>query len=475
MICGMKAVVRSDWAGQVVDGLFPLRDWLGGSAHSGVYLTVLPEDPARKVVIKLIPAGSIDLEASILGKPQDREIVHPHLMPMLYVGACMLNGIDIFYVVMDYADEVLASLLPQRALTARETREMLDPVLDALSYLHENGLVHAHLKPSNLLVSKDRLQIAMDGICFAGSLGRSGSAHSIYDAPEIGSLPFSAATDMWSLGMTIVETLTQHPLDWNRAIEAVPKVPPEVPEPFASIARACLQPQPSLRCSISDVRSMLAGQSLSASGTADGGSQRHSRSLSTDGWGSTEGAARPRRRLRAAILSAATAVAVFFAVWELRSSRQATPPDASAAVPQASSVVPRSHRATATPKAKPRPEHRASADSPSVEASPNVVVPEASVGNGVVKQVMPKVLPSAQASIQGKVNVIVRVTAGSSGDVTSTELESPGPSRYFARISQEAAQQWRFDPAANGSARTWLLHFAYRQSSVSVTPSLTSR
>ena len=55
------ASIREDWEGRSVDGKFALLEWLGGSAESGVFLTVL--GGVQRAVIKLIPAEGVDTDA----------------------------------------------------------------------------------------------------------------------------------------------------------------------------------------------------------------------------------------------------------------------------------------------------------------------------------------------------------------------------------------------------------------------------
>lgn len=464
----MNAVVRSDWVGQIVDGRFPLRDWLGGSASSGVFLTEMPGNPEQKAAIKLIPMKAIDMEASILGRVRSDAILHPHLMRMLQTGRCTLNGIAFLYIVMDVADEVLSSVLPDRPLTAGETKEMLAPVLDALEHLHRNGLVHTRLKPSNIFVVQDRIQISTDGLCIAGSLGRASVPYSMYDAPEIGSLPLSPATDMWSLGITIVEALSKHPLDWNRATEKVPKVPSTVPEPFASIARACLLPQPSQRCSLGDVRAMLTGSAKAVSGRKSGRAARN---------GSKPGVSGPRGYQRTAILSAAAVALALLVAMELRQHRPA-PSASSSDATQAAIENPVQPESAAEPLAKRRPESRESTPAIPADATTPASGHEMPQQDDIVQRVLPHVLPSAQATIQGEVKVMVGVQVDPSGKVARADLISPGSSRYFARISAEAAQKWRFVPAEasdTSQPRFWDLHFVYRRSGVEVTPVAAAR
>jgi len=92
---------------------------------------------------------------------------------------------------------------------------------------------------------------------------------------------------------------------------------------------------------------------------------------------------------------------------------------------------------------------------------------------GVVHPVMPIVSPSARRTISGKIRVRVRVQVDTSGNVTSATLESAGPSKYFSRIAQEAAQQWKFTPAeGNGQfvASEWSLRFGFTRSDTEVVP-----
>ena len=87
---------------------------------------------------------------------------------------------------------------------------------------------------------------------------------------------------------------------------------------------------------------------------------------------------------------------------------------------------------------------------------------------------MPDLLPGAVQSIHGQINVKVRVDVDSSGNVSSATLDSPGPSKYFAKMSLQAAQNWKFKPAqVNGTAvpSTWNLRFKFKQSGTEITPS----
>ncbi len=61
----------------------------------------------------------------------------------------------------------------------------------------------------------------------------------------------------WSLGVTLVEALTQHPPVWDRSTHRDPAVPESIPQPFADIAQACLRYDPVRRCTIADIKARL--------------------------------------------------------------------------------------------------------------------------------------------------------------------------------------------------------------------------
>ena len=255
--------IRSDWVGRVIDGRFTLLQWLGGTERSSVFLTELPGPQARKAAIKLIRDNGEDAESLMAGWAATRPLSHPNLMRLILTGRAESEGTAVLYAVSEYADEVLSEILPERALTPAETQEMLEPVIDVLSYLHGKGLVHGHLKPSNVLVVDDRLKVSGDSLQLAGEPQKHGSAQGIYEAPEMAGGTISPAADLWGLGMTLVEALTQHPPVWDKSVNEDPLVPPSIPQPFAGIARGCLRADPVGRCTLENVKSWLeAAQAL---------------------------------------------------------------------------------------------------------------------------------------------------------------------------------------------------------------------
>src|SRR5882757_9557 len=252
--------VTENWKpqeGKIVAGKFRLTQQLGGSDHSVVFLTERTEEP-KKAVIKLVPA--VNAESQILRWKLDTKLPHPHLLRIFESGQCELNGHQLLYVVMEYAEEDLSQILPHRNLTANEAREMLPPVLDALTYLHGKGFVHGGLKPANILAIADRVKLSSDSIsAISEEVVADGSkTPGAYDPPEALEGKISAREDVWSLGMTLAEVLTLHRPVYDPAKKQEPSLPKELEAPFRDIVKGCLQLDPKNRLTITEIKTQLA-------------------------------------------------------------------------------------------------------------------------------------------------------------------------------------------------------------------------
>lgn len=251
------------YEGQVINNTFPLERYLGGSSESAVFLTQLAGPQSSKAVLKLIPEGdSVDLQLSLWRRAS--KLTHPNFL-QLYQGArCRLADMDLLYVVMEYAEENLSEILPQRALTPSEARDMLSPVVDALSNLHAQGLVHSHLKPSNILATSDHVKLSTDRVFPAGEMRKSTSKPTPYDAPESANQALTAASDVWSLGVILIEVLTQR----VPGSASLPSAPESLPQPFREIAQHALERDPRLRWSIARIAASLNPRAAAAAQSA---------------------------------------------------------------------------------------------------------------------------------------------------------------------------------------------------------------
>ena len=424
------------WEGRVVDGIFHLGRYLGGGKYSAVFLTEYGAQEPRKAAIKLISEDHPDLEQL---RPSIEESIakwsHPHLLRLFQTGRCRLGDTAALYVVMECAEVALSQVIPQRPLTPDEAREMLVPTLDALDYLHGKGMVHGHLKPTNILSVDDQLKISSDGLYRTGETRSSLQPMGAYDPPEMADGHVSAAGDVWALGMTLVEVLTQSLPVWTR--QGDPVVPTTLPDPFQDIARHCLQQDPQRRWRVKDIAARLSQSSEPGGQTVDS----------------------PRRFAQwRYLVPAAFALALVAMLAVPRLWNRPPPP-----TPSAAPTTDKSNQKQAVPLTP--------------EPSPMPAAPKASASGSipgkVVKQVLPDVPRKARETIQGKVRVHIRIRVDSSGRVMDAKIDSPKASRYFAQLALHAAQRWQFAaPKINGRnvSSSWILQFEFDRTATKVHP-----
>jgi TonB family protein len=465
------------WAGQIVDGRFELRDYLGTSQHAYVYAT---EREGQSVAIKLIRADRDQAREHLLRWTRAASLEHPAVARMFETGCCRIGDTELAYVVMERAGETLAEILPQRALTPMEVNDMLPPILDALEYLSGRGFAHARIKPANILAIGDDVKISSDAICVFGSAPRGAGEH---DAPEVAHEGCSAAADVWSLGIVIVQALTLRVLRWNPSERYDPTVPPFVPQPFFDIARNCLRSDPRQRWNLSDISGRLRASSPALQGQHVQQEIGHKIKPPIQGifQSQTIRARQPsappkwHRFAPAAALVALAASMILLApkVWERYQHRNRV-----AAVVEAGPSLLSRETPPPAPNASPVSSHPSDSLSDSSEATPMPVKPQATGAQGetqteVTRRVMPEVQRSALDTIEGTVRVGIRVEVGPSGNVSAASIESPGPSKYFANAALKAAGDWKFasaTPEEETANRAWILRFEFTRDGARVIP-----
>ena len=452
----MNAVsIRGDWVGKVIDGRFSLIEWLGGSGTCGTFLTELDGPGSPKATLKLFSAPE-QAEDRLSAWKAMADLSHVHLVRVLHFGRAEIAGSPLVYVVTEFAEEVLSQIIPERPLAAGEAREMLGPVLDALSYLHAKGFVHGHLKPSNVLVVENEIKLSTDGLIPIGAMALELKSSDVHNAPETATKPMQPAADIWSLGATIVEALTQELPVWDAASETQPAVPASLPKPFAEIAHACLQVDPSRRCTLGDVRALLEGKRQPAP------SQVMPAIESDAADRIIEQTPKAKVPFVPAIIGLFLLVAIVIG-FAMHSHKTETAPLQTETTQQAP---------PAEPESKP-PEQPSSIPGPTPGSTDRGPTPGTEAKGEVLNRVVPDVPRKASGTIQGTVTVAVRLSVDSNGAVTNAEYAAHGPSAYFARLAMDSARNWKFKPPhVNGNpvASTWLLHYAFRRGGAEVTP-----
>jgi serine/threonine protein kinase len=520
-----NAEVWTEWENRVVNGVFPLRRFLGRSNHSAVFLTEYKAENLPEVAIKFVPADALQTEAQLVQWGAAATLSHPHLVRIFDVGRCQFRGRAFLFVVMEYAEQTLAQILPQRALTPDEVRELLPPTLGALGFLHRNNLVHGQLKPSNFLVVNDQLKLASDTVRPLGNSPSGIARTSLYDPPELKDGTISTAGDAWGLGITLVEALTQRTPAWPEDRTGTVSLPASFPAPFVDTVQRCLSRSPADRPTLAELESQykVAPQARVASIPQPSAREAPREAAPPQ-------SAPKKHRL---LPNIAAVLLISLAVWvglrlsqkqlDLAQSTSATsesslqppaasppgepapvepetaasaataaPPIASAPTAAASEKPASAPTAAATAQAASAPDAPAPAASTPADPAPNrsataksaqpnaelsspasrpldqPSLAPAATSSSVLHEVLPDVSQDILDKIRGHINVRVRVLVDPLGNVVGEFLENPGPSRYFARVAGDAAGEWKFAPADIQGSRVWLLRFEFTRGGATV-------
>ena len=236
---------------------------------------------------------SVDSNRASFAKQKDK-FIKEAIKLNGFVKDGIVRVIDVFetngtaYYAMDYIDgESLAMRLKAlngRAMMESEVRKYLDQILDALEYVHGEGVLHLDLKPGNIMVdNRGRITLidfgaskqieAVDGKSLSSS---SNIAYTRGFAPTEqidGSLDkMGTHTDMYSLGATLYNLLTGTvpPSPSDIDADGLPAIP-GISATLHQAIRQCLVPNRNKRLkTVAEFRKVLASQQGGGEGTIGG-------------------------------------------------------------------------------------------------------------------------------------------------------------------------------------------------------------
>lgn len=248
-------------AGDVID-VFRVTRLVASGAMGEVYLA-LDERLGRRVALKFVKTGGADPKGLQRFHEEARitaRFNHPHIVTVYASGEYQGRP----WLALEYLDgETLRERLDRGPLTVPEALRIGRAIADALAEAHRNDVIHADLKPENVLLPRDgRVRVLDFGLSrLAGTDATAASGTPAYMAPERwnGSPP-RASIDLWALGVMLHEAIEgSRPLSDGELAQLI-----YTPKPVnlgsrvqsascSSLVSECLRLDPNERPSASDV------------------------------------------------------------------------------------------------------------------------------------------------------------------------------------------------------------------------------
>ena len=155
--------LREQWEGVCLSQDYTLERCLGGDDNAAFFQTSLAPD-GRRAVVKVVPESVVDGGALLELWHRTRQLRHSNLIELLDCGRADHGGETVCYAVFEASDDTLTSALSRSPLDRQEAREVLDSVLEALRYLHAQGLVLGALDTDHIVAVGDRIKLSTDSL-----------------------------------------------------------------------------------------------------------------------------------------------------------------------------------------------------------------------------------------------------------------------------------------------------------------------
>ncbi|XP_076313466.1 calcium/calmodulin-dependent protein kinase type 1-like [Tachypleus tridentatus] len=201
-----------------VEDRYEFKDLLGTGAFSQVVLAESRDEPEKLVAIKCIDKkalkgkeDSLENEIKVL-----RRLKHPNIVQLIET----FEDKGKVYLVMELVTggELFDRIVEKGSYTEKDASHLIKQILEAVDYMHTQGVVHRDLKPENLLyyspdddskimISDFGLSKMEDSGIMATACGTPG-----YVAPEVlAQKPYGKAVDVWSIGVIAYILLCGYP------------------------------------------------------------------------------------------------------------------------------------------------------------------------------------------------------------------------------------------------------------------------
>lgn len=201
-----------------VEDKYEFKDLLGTGAFSQVVLAESKDTPGVMHAIKCIDKkalkgkeDSLENEIKVL-----RRLKHPNIVQLLET----YEDKNKVYLVMELVTggELFDRIVEKGSYTEKDASDLIRQILEAVDYMHSQGVVHRDLKPENLLYycpdEESKIMISDFGLSKMEDSGIMATACGTpgYVAPEVlAQKPYGKAVDVWSIGVIAYILLCGYP------------------------------------------------------------------------------------------------------------------------------------------------------------------------------------------------------------------------------------------------------------------------
>jgi len=136
-----------------------------------------------------------------------KKLQHPNIIQLMEV----IDTSDTLYLVLEFASggELFDAIVNKGSYSEADAAKIIRQILEAIQYVHKNGIAHRDLKPENLLLLQSEngdeiIKIADFGLSkdFGEEQLQTSCGTPDYVAPEVlMGEPYDMAVDIWSIGV----------------------------------------------------------------------------------------------------------------------------------------------------------------------------------------------------------------------------------------------------------------------------------
>jgi hypothetical protein len=237
--------------GKVLEGGYELGEIIAADEQSATFRVRVLGDSALEAVAHLYSCDEAGAEEQVAIWQGLREVPHRNLNVPLGCGRTGMDDTEAAYVVVKRTDERLSGVLEERALAPEEAGDLLASLSTGLEALHARGLVHGCLSPEHVLASEDAILLSTECLRRSGKQPAVVAARPKYLAPESAGENITPQADVWCLGATLYEALTQKECGGSCREEAA-----RLALPFGRVLQRALERDPQIRGTLAELGSL---------------------------------------------------------------------------------------------------------------------------------------------------------------------------------------------------------------------------